>query len=100
MNEFKRNDNQAPLGSIIEKLMKVYGFEKKLKELDVIDAWPDLMGKAVAHRTKSLKIRNKVLYISMDSSVMRDELLHGKSIIIQRVNEFAGTELITDIWFG
>ena len=100
MNEFKRNDNEAPLGSIIDKLMKAYGFEKKLKELDVIDAWPELMGKAVAHRTKSLKISNKVLYISMDSSVMRDELLHGKSIIIQRVNEFAGTELITDIWFG
>ena len=100
MNEFKRNDNEAPLGSIIDKLMKAYGFEKKLKELDVIDAWPELMGKAVAHRTKSLKIRNKVLYISMDSSVMREELLHGKSIIILRVNEFAGTELITDIWFG
>jgi hypothetical protein len=100
MNEFKRNENEAPLGSIIDKLMKAYGFDRKLKELDVIEAWPELMGPAVAHRTKELKIRNKVLIVSMDSSVMKDELLHGKSIIIHRINEFAGFEMITDVWFG
>jgi hypothetical protein len=31
---------------------------------------------------------------------MRDELSYGKSIIIARVNEKAGCELITDVWFG
>jgi hypothetical protein len=30
---------------------------------------------------------------------MRDELQHGKQIIIQRVNETAGSKLIHDIWF-
>jgi hypothetical protein len=32
--------------------------------------------------------------------VMREELLFGKSIIIQRVNETAGSEIITDVWFS
>jgi hypothetical protein len=27
-------------------------------------------------------------------------LLYGKSIIIQRVNETAGAEIITDVWFS
>jgi len=31
---------------------------------------------------------------------MRDELFHGKQIIIARCNEFAGEELIRDIWFS
>jgi hypothetical protein len=31
---------------------------------------------------------------------MREELQHGKQIIILRVNEKAGFELITDIYFG
>jgi hypothetical protein len=47
-----------------------------------------------------LKIKNKILYITLNSSVMRDELQHGKAIIIQRVNETAGKELINDIWFA
>lgn len=100
MNDNKRNSNEAPLGDIIEKLMRAYGLEKKMKEYDIISAWPELMGPAVANRTKEIRIQNKIMYLKMDSSVMRDELQHGKQIIIHRVNEKAGIELINDIWFG
>eukprot|EP01041_Mallomonas_annulata_P037160 gene37160-60406_t len=58
-----------------------------------------MMGKAVSMRTKNIYIRNKTMYLELDSSVMRDELLNGKSVIIQRVNEVAGFEMINDIWF-
>lgn len=100
MNEQKRSSNESPLGEIIEKLMRAYGLDRKMKELDVIAAWPELMGPAVANRTKDIQIRNGILYLSMDSSVMRDELQHGKQIIIQRVNEMAGKAIIKDVWFG
>ena len=100
MNESKRNSNEAPLGDIIEKLMRAYGLENKMKEYDVMAAWPELMGPAVANRTKEIRIQNGILYLTMDSAVMRDELQHGKQIIIHRVNEKAGKELIRDIWFG
>jgi predicted nucleic acid-binding Zn ribbon protein len=100
MNENKRNSNEAPLGDIIEKLMRAYGLENKMKEYDVISAWPELMGPAVANRTKEIRIQNGILYLTMDSAVMREELQHGKQIIIHRVNEKAGKELIRDIWFA
>ncbi len=100
MNESKRNSNEAPLGDIIEKLMRAYGLENKMKEYDVIAAWPELMGPAVANRTREIRIQNGILYLTIDSAVMRDELQHGKQIIIHRVNEKAGKELIRDIWFG
>ena len=100
MNDHKRNSNEAPLSTIIDKLMRAYGLEGKMKEFDVIAAWPELMGPAVANRTKDIKIRNKTLFLTMDSAVMREELQHGKQIIILRVNEKAGFELITDIYFG
>ena len=88
------------LGELVDKLMKAYRLDGKMKELDVIAAWPEMMGIAVSNRTKSITIRNKTLYLTMDSSVMRDELSYGKSIIIARVNEKAGCDLITDVWFG
>jgi hypothetical protein len=59
-----------------------------------------MMGTAVAHRTREITIRNRTLYLKMDSSVMRQELSHGKQVIIQRVNEKAGFEMIYDVWFG
>jgi predicted nucleic acid-binding Zn ribbon protein len=100
MDEVRRTSNETPLGQVIDKLMKAYRLDGKLKELDVLEAWPEMMGIAVANRTKELFIKNKVLHIHLDSSVMRDELAHGKQIIIQRINEKAGFEMITDIWFA
>ena len=100
MDEIKRNSNETPLSEVIDKLLRAYRLDGKMKELDVIEAWPEMMGIAVANRTKEITIRNKVLYLTMDSSVMRDELSYGKQIIIQRINDKAGFEMITDVWFG
>lgn len=100
MSDLKRTSNEAPLKDVLDRWLKAYGLEGKMKEMDVINAWPELMGVAVANRTKQISIKNKKLILKMDSSVMRDELVHGKSIIIDRVNEFAGIELINDVWFG
>jgi len=96
----RRTSNEKQLGDVVEKLLKAYGLEEKMKELDLVEAWPDLMGKAVAHRTKSIEIKNKKLILSIDSSVMREELHHGKQVIIERVNQFMGKEMIHDVWFS
>jgi hypothetical protein len=58
-----------------------------------------MMGKAVALRTTKLKIQDKILRITLNSSVMRDELQHGKQVIIERVNQTAGFQIIEDVWF-
>lgn len=100
MSDLKRTSNEAPLKDVLDRWLKAYGLDGKMKELDVIEAWPELMGTAVANRTTEIKIKNKKLMLTMGSSVMRDELLHGKSVIIQRVNEHAGFEIINDVWFG
>ena len=99
-NEKKRSSNEKHLGDVIDKLLKAYNLEDKMKELDLLEAWPDLMGKAVAHRTKSIEIKNQKLLLSIDSSVMREQLHIGKQVIIQRVNEFMGKEVIRDVWFS
>lgn len=99
-SDLKRTSNEQPLKEVLDRWMKAYGFEDRAKKLEIVEAWPDLMGTAVAHRTKEISIRNNILYLKMDSSVMREELAHGKQVIIQRVNEFAGKEIIRDVWFG
>jgi hypothetical protein len=47
-----------------------------------------------------IHIKHNTLYLKIDSSVMREELLNGKQIIIERVNKEAGCQLINDIWFS
>lgn len=100
MNDRKRSKEHSSLGTLIDKIMKAYQLDHKLKEVEVLARWEELMGRAVAVRTKNISIRNKILYLNLDSSVMREELLHGKTVIIERINTAAQQELITDVWFA
>ncbi|MCO5260693.1 MAG: DUF721 domain-containing protein [Crocinitomicaceae bacterium] len=95
----QHNSNNAPLKELIDRFLKSYRLDGKMKELDVLNGWEEMMGVAVANRTEKLFIKNKVLHIKLNSSVMREELANGKQIIILRVNQFAGFEIINDIWF-
>ncbi len=99
MSEFKRKATETPIKELIDGFLKAYRLDGKMKEMDVLNGWKDMMGIAVANRTENLYIRNRVLHVKMNSSVMRDELAHGKQIIILRVNEFAGSKIIDDVWF-
>lgn len=99
MNDKKRNKEDKKIGEIIDKMFKAYGMSDKMKEMEIVNGWEELMGKAVANRTDKVFISNKVLHLKLNSSVMRDELSYGKQVIIERVNQRAGEEMINDVWF-
>jgi hypothetical protein len=66
--DFKRQGEEKPLGQLVKGIMKAYGLEEKMKSYDLIAAWPELMGPAVAQRTKDIKIQNAVMHMSVKSS--------------------------------
>lgn len=93
-----RNQNGIPIKEAIDAYFKAMGMEDKMHETRVLSQWAELMGDAVAKRTESLVIRDRILYVEVNSSVMRDELQQTKTSIIKKINEAAGTELIEDIF--
>jgi hypothetical protein len=95
----EKNKASKPIKSVMEQIFNAMQIADKMKEFEILDGWEEMMGKAVASRTEKLYIRNKVLHIELNSSVMRDELAHGKQVIIERVNQFAGARIIEDVWF-
>jgi hypothetical protein len=99
MEEKKRSSEFKPLGDIVTRLMKAYQLDDKLLEVEVLSKWEEMMGKAVASRTRSISIKEKKLILELDSSVMREELLFGKNIIIERINKYAEKQIVTDVYF-
>lgn len=94
-----RKPNDITLKEGIGKLLNVYRLKGKFDETAVIAYWPELMGKAVANRTTQIYIFQKKLFIRLESSVVKNELLMVRAGIIQKINERAGAEVITDIVF-
>lgn len=94
-----RKPNDITLKEGIGKLLNVYKLQGKFDETSVVALWPELMGTAIANRTTRIYVSQSKLFIRIESSVIKNELLMVKSGIIQKINERAGSEVITDMVF-
>lgn len=80
-------------------MLDVYRLRQKFDETSIVAAWPELMGAAIANRTTRLYISNKKLFVGLESSVIKNELMMMKSQIMKKLNDQAGKEIITSIVF-
>lgn len=92
----KRN-NDKTLKEAIEQMLDVYRLRKKFDETALIAAWPELMGNSIASRTTQLYIADKKLFVRVESSVIKNELLLMKSQILEKMNDRAGKVVITSL---
>ena len=49
--------------------------------------------------TTNLFIKNQVLYVSLSSSVIRQELMMGREMLIRNLNAQVGSQVIVNIVF-
>jgi len=94
-----RRSNTQSLSDIIKEYVKATHIERKLKEVDVVESWENLLGKTIAKYTRNIYIRNKVLYVEISSSVVKNELFMMREEIKRKINEKEGEEIIRTIIF-
>ena len=94
-----RKANDKTLKEAIEQMLQVYKIKKRYDETAVIANWPQLVGKPVANRTKELFIHDKKLFLRIESSVIKNELMLMRSQIINKINEEAKAVLVEEIIF-
>ncbi len=92
-----RKTNEQSLKEAIDHLLEFYKIKSKVTEVKVLSAWEEIMGKAIAKHTDELYIKNKKLYLRINSAVLKNELLMMKSKIIERVNEKAETNIVEEV---
>lgn len=93
----KRDKNSQPLKEVIQKLLDAYRLTDKLTEVNIRGAWESIMGKAIAQHTTDMYIHSKVLYIQLDSSVLREELHYAREKIVENINEYAGRVIVEKV---
>ena len=91
--------NDKSLKDAIEQMLNVYKLKRKFDETSLVVAWPEMMGKAIANRTKDIFIRDRKLFIRIESAVIKNELLMMRTNIIDKMNERAGSKIVDEIIF-
>lgn len=94
-----RRSNTQPLSEVLREYIRENRIERKLKEVDAVKSWENLLGKTIARYTRNISISNKVLYVEISSSVVKNELIMMREEIRRKINENAGDELVKYIVF-
>ena len=92
-----KKKNLHSLSEALNAFIKENKLQKGMDKVMVRDAWEKIMGNGVNNYTTSVELRNNTLFVSLSSSVLREELSHGKSKIIDMLNEELKKDLVKKI---
>lgn len=94
-----RKRNTESLKEIIDQVLKNNHLDKKLYEKHLIEAWPKILGENIKKYTSDLTVKNRVLYATLTSSVLRHDLFISREQIKNSLNREVGVEVIKEIIF-
>ena len=92
-----RKQKAEAVGQLVRQFLREEGLETPYNEYRLVEAWPEVMGPGVARHTADVQIRNRVLYVHLTSSVLRAELMAGRAMLVRRLNEYVGAQVIERI---
>lgn len=93
----KRLNNQNTVGDVLKHIIEANKLQTGLNQIDVREAWKNLMGNGVNSYTKDVVLKGSTLYVALTSSVLREELSHGKSKIVAMINEELRRDVVRDV---
>ncbi len=93
----KRLNNESSIGDVLKEIIQSNKLQPGMDQVSVKEAWVSLMGNGVNSYTKNVSLKGSTLYVELTSSVLREELGHGKSKIIAMINEELRRDIVKDV---
>jgi hypothetical protein len=93
----KRLNNESTIRAVLQQIIQVNKLQPGMDQIDVKEAWANLMGNGVKTYTRNVVLKGSTLYVELGSAVLREELSHGRSKIVQMINEELGRDVVKDV---
>ena len=93
----QRKSNTSTVGETIRDLLNVYRLQNRFDEARLVDSWDRLMGKSIASRTTKLFIKDKKLFVQVNSAPLKNELSLSKPKIIEIFEREIGKDIIKEV---
>jgi predicted nucleic acid-binding Zn ribbon protein len=91
-----RKDAQS-VGDALRDFLNSNHLSSKFDEANLLNSWERIAGKPIASRTKKLFIRNKVLFVELESPSMKHDFSIHKTQVLDLFKKEFGSGIITDI---
>ncbi|MFN5319642.1 MAG: DUF721 domain-containing protein [Bacteroidia bacterium] len=95
-----KRSNESIVSDLLSTVLDQMGLGEGYREYRLSMAWPEVVGRMVASRTRSIRFSDGVYYVQIDSPAIRSELSFMKKDLVRRLNEVVGSEgVIKEIVF-
>lgn len=92
-----RRSKTISLKEALNDYIKEMNIGPKLSEVSIINSWDDIVGKAISSRTTKIYFKDHILYVYLNSSVVRNELLMLRDPLMEKINKRAGQDIVHEI---
>ena len=86
-----------PLKKVIDQLLRAYGYQNQLDEIEITKIYEELVGGMFTKHTKKIFFKDKSLHIKLDSAALKQELSYVKEGLVQKLNQQLGRRVVENI---
>jgi len=90
--------NEISLGDAIKEWIKEQGLEESIFQSKIETAWDTLMGAPIAKHTKSVILRDRKLFITVDNPALKNELHYSRDKIKETFNKELAVDIISEVF--
>lgn len=84
------------IGDAIIQYLRENGLEQSVLDVQIEEVWPQVMGDVVNRLTRSVEVRDGVLYVRVNSAALKTQLFENRFELVRKLNEAVGARAIRD----
>ena len=84
------------IGDAIIQYLRENNLEQSVLDVQIEEIWPQVMGDVVNRLTRSVEVRDGVLYVRVNSAALKAQLFENRFELVRRLNEAVGANAIRD----
>lgn len=93
-----KRKNAQTLGEVLRDFFEENkALRERIYESRIEKSWSEVLGPMVMQYTNNIYVKNRILYVSLSSSVLRSELTLCRERLVKSLNEYVGAQVINDI---
>jgi len=96
---FRRLSYPEGIDKVLDRTLKGLKIDRRIKEETVLLKWNKVVGDRIASYATPLRVRDSLLFVSVENASWRNELVFLKGKIIKELNQSVKANVIKDIVF-
>ena len=86
----------ASISDALMEFLRESGLEQSVLDVQIEEVWPRVMGETVRKLTRSVEVRDGVLYVHVNSAALKTQLFENRFELVKKLNDAVGAKAIKD----